>query len=79
MGQPIDLKDLQRKFEANTREYVGISMVQHIPMDLKKVGDYPKKVERMMPLEKFKNHFVKTLYSLHKVVGKDGVDMVYGA
>lgn len=40
--------------------------------------NYPKKVEKMMPLDKFKNYFVKIVYSVHKVVGKDGTDMVYG-
>ena len=54
-------------------------MLQHIPMDLKKVGDYPKKVEKMMPLDKFKNYFVKNVYGVHKVVGKDGFDVVYEA
>ena len=52
-------------------------MLQHVPMDLKSVGDYPKKVENMMPLDKFKNYFVKTMYGVHKVVNKDGSNMVY--
>ena len=54
-------------------------MLQNIPMDLKEVGDYPKKVEKMMPLDKFKNFFVKIVYGVHKVVRKDGTNMVYGA
>lgn len=53
-------------------------MLPHIPMDLKNVGDYPKKLENMMLLDKFKNYFVNTIYGVHKVVGKDGIDMVYG-
>lgn len=48
-------------------------------MDLKKVGDYQNKLDKMMPLDKFKNYFVKTLYDVHKVVGKHGSDMVYGS
>lgn len=47
-------------------------------MDLKNVGDYPKKVEKMIPLDKFKNFFVKIVYSVHNVIGKDGIDMVCG-
>lgn len=43
------------------------------------MGDYPKKVDKKMPLEKFKNYFVKTIYGVHKVVGIDGTNMVYGA
>ena len=31
-----------------------------------------------MPLDKFNNYFVKSVYSVHKVVGKDGFDVVYG-
>ena len=31
-----------------------------------------------MPLEKFKNYFVKTIYGVHKVE-KDGSDEVWGA
>ena len=79
MSQPVDLLDLQKKFERNTKAHIGKSMLQHIPMDLKSVGDYPKKVEKMMPLDKFKNYFVKIVYGVHKVVRKDGIDMVYGA
>lgn len=55
------------------------STLQHIPMDLKSMGGYPKKVEKMMPLEKFKNYFLKIVYGVHKVVGKYGSEMVYGA
>ena len=47
-------------------------------MDLNKVRDYAKKVEKMMPLDKFKNYFVKIVYVVHKVVRKDGSDVVYG-
>ena len=42
------------------------------------MGDYPKRVEKKMPLDKFKKYFVKTVYGVHKVVGRDGFDMVYG-
>ena len=42
------------------------------------MGDYPKKVDKAMPLDKFKNYFVKIVYGVHKVVGKDGTYMVYG-
>lgn len=52
-------------------------MLQHIPMDLKKVGNYPKKFDKKMPLDKFKNYFVKTVFGVHKVVGKDGSYEVY--
>ena len=31
-----------------------------------------------MPLGKFKSYFVKTIYGVHKVVGKDGSDEVWG-
>ena len=53
-------------------------MLHHIPMDLKRVGDYPKKVEKKMPLDKFKNYFVKTVYGVHKVIGIDATNEVYG-
>ena len=32
-----------------------------------------------MPMDKFKNYFVKTIYCVHKVVCKDGSDEVWGA
>ena len=32
-----------------------------------------------MPIDKFKSYFVKTIYGVHKVVGKDGSDEVWGA
>ena len=54
-------------------------MLQHIPMDLKRVDDYPKKVEKKMPLDKFKNYFFKTIYGVHKVIGIDGTHEVYGS
>ena len=47
--------------------------------DLNNVGDYPKKVEKMMPLDKFKNYFLQILYRVHEMVGKDGTNVVYGA
>ena len=46
---------------------------------LKRVGDYPKKVEKKMPLDKFKNYCFKTVYGVHKVIGIDGTHEVYGA
>ena len=46
MGQLVDLKDLQRSFEANPNAFTTTSMLQHIPGDLKKVGDYPKKIQK---------------------------------
>ena len=48
-------------------------------MDLKKVGDYLKKIQKNMPLDKFKSYFVKTIYGVHKVVGKDRSNEVWGA
>ena len=53
-------------------------MLQHIPRDLKKVGDYPKKIQKKMPLDKFKSYFVKIVYGVHKVVGKYGSNEVWG-
>lgn len=43
------------------------------------MGDYPKKIKDKMPLDKFKNYFVKTVYGVHKVLGKDGTDEVFGS
>ena len=31
-----------------------------------------------MPLDKFKNYFVKIVYGVHKVVGKDGSNEFWG-
>ncbi len=78
MSKLVGLIDLQEQFERNTKAYIGNSMLQHIPMGLKQVGDYPKKVDNKMPLDKFKNYFVKILYGVHRVVGKDGSALVYG-
>ena len=36
MGQPVHLKKLQKKFEANPNAFTGNSMLHHIPMDLKR-------------------------------------------
>lgn len=79
LSEPVDLVDLQEKFEINTKAYTRNSMLQHIPMDLKKVGDFHKKLEKKMHFDKFKNYFMKTVYCVHKVVGIDGTNMVYGA
>ena len=32
-----------------------------------------------MAMDKFKNYFVKTIYGVHKVIGKDGFDEVWGS
>ena len=77
-GQPIDLKDLQRRLEANPNAFTRASLLQQILGDLKKVGDYPKKIQKKLPLDKLKSYFVKTIYGVHKVVGKDGSDEVSG-
>ena len=79
MGQPLDLKDLKRRFEVHPTAFIGNSLLQHIPRELKRVGDYPKKIKDKIPMDKFKNYFVKTIYGVHKVVGKDGFDEVEGA
>ena len=55
MSIPLDIDELQGKFETNTHAYTGKAMLHHIPMDLKKVGDYPK-VDKMMHVGKFKNY-----------------------
>ena len=52
MSELVDLIGLQEKIERNTKTYIGKYMLQHIPMDLKQVGDYPKKVDKKMPLAK---------------------------
>ena len=54
-------------------------MLQHIPGELKKVGDYPKKIQKKMAMDKFKSYFVKTIYGVHKVVDKDRFDEVWGS
>ena len=48
-------------------------------MYLKSLVDYPKNVEKIIPLDKLKNYFLKMVYGVHKMVGKDELDMVYGA
>ena len=74
MGQPLDLKDLKRRFEAHPTTFTRNSLLQHIPGEFKRVGDYPKKIKDKMPMDKFKNYFVKTINGFYKVVGKDGFD-----
>ena len=78
MGQPLDLEDLKRRFEAHPAAFTGNSLLLHIPGEFKRVGEYPKKIKDKMPMDKFKNYFVKTIYGAHKVVGKDGSDEVWG-
>lgn len=53
-------------------------MIHHIPYELKLVGEIPKKVEKMLPVENFKNYMQNPIYGLHKALGSDGSDMVYG-
>ena len=78
MGQPLDLKELQMIFKANPNSFIEASLLQHIPRYLKKVGNYPKKIQKKMPLDKFKNYFVKIVYGVQKEVGKDWFDKVWG-
>lgn len=54
-------------------------MVHHIPYNLKKVGDIPKKVDDELPLGKFISYFQKIVYGLDKVLGIDATDMVKGS
>ena len=78
MSELVNLIDLQVKFERNTKDYIGKCMIQKIPMDLKRVEYYPNKIEKKIPLDKFKKYFVKIVYGVHKVVEKYGSDLVYG-
>ena len=50
MSVPLDIYELQGKFEINMSDYTGKAMLHHIPMDLKKVRDFPKKVEKIIPM-----------------------------
>ena len=77
MSIPIDKDEIQGKFERNVNTYIGKEIMHHIPMDLKRVGDFHKKVEKMMPIKKFKNYFHKIVYGVHKVVVSDSSNMMY--
>lgn len=46
MSELVELVDLQKKFKRNTKAYTRKSMLQYIHVDLKSVGDYPKKWRR---------------------------------
>jgi len=80
MDVPIDIEDLQEKFERNKTNFMNNVMLHHIPYTVKKVGLIPKKVEDYLPLSRFKNCFKNTVYGLHKLFGSDGVEnCVYGS
>ena len=53
-------------------------MIHHIPYELKSVVEIPKKVDKMLPVDNFKSYMKNTFYGLHKALGSDGSDMVYG-
>lgn len=57
MSVPLEIDELKGNFERNMNSYTRKTMIQQTPMDLKKVGDYPKKVDKMMALNKSKNYF----------------------
>lgn len=52
-------------------------MIHHIPYKFKLVGDIPKKVDKMLPMNKFKNYMQRIIYGLHKELWSDGSNMVY--
>lgn len=80
MDIPIDIEDLQGKFERNKSHYINNIMVPYISYNVKKSRKIPKKVEKYLPLNKFKGYFKSTMYGLHKVLGSDGAeDYVYGS
>ena len=77
---PIDIYDLQGKFERNRSHYENNVMVPDSPCNIKKSKKMPKKVEKHLPLSKFKGYFKSTMYELHELLGSDGVeDYVYGS
>ena len=53
-------------------------MIHHISYELKSVGDISRKVHKMLLVEKFRNYMQNTIYGLHKALGRDGSDTVYG-
>ena len=60
MDVPIDIDDLQGKFERNRSHYVNNVMLPHISYDIKKAGLLLKKLEKHLHL-KNKVHQVKYL------------------
>ena len=78
MGVEIYIKDFQEKFERNVRFYTSKVMIHHIPYELKSIEGIPKKVEKMILVDKFKNYMQNIFYDLHKALRSDGSDMVFG-
>ena len=79
MSVQIYVDELWKKFENKKSYYNGKVMIHHIPYNLKKVGDIPKKVKDVLPPRKFKSYFQKIVYKLHKVLRCDVIDVVYGS
>ena len=66
MDVPIDVEDLQGRFERNKSHYINNVIKPHIPFSIKKAGQIPKEVEKHLPLSKFKGYFENTKNFLHK-------------
>ena len=73
----VDIQDLQEKIERNVKLYTSRVMIHHIPYELKLVGEIPKKVDKMLLVEKFKIYIQNTIYGSHKMLGRNGSNMVY--
>lgn len=78
MSVEIDIQWFKEKFERNVKFFICKVMIHHIPYKLKLVEEIPKKVDKMLPVDKFKNHMQNIIYGLHKALGSDGSNMVYG-
>lgn len=78
MSVEVDIQDFREKFQRNVKFYTGNVMIHHIPYELKLDGDIPKKVDKMIPMNKFCNYLQNTIYDLHKALETDGSDVVYG-
>ncbi len=56
MSVEVDFQYFQEKFEWNARFYTSKVMIHQIPYELKLIGEIPKKVDKMLPIDKFKNY-----------------------
>lgn len=74
----VDIQDFQEKFERNVKFYTSKMMIHNILYELKSIKQIPKKVDKMLPVDKFNNYMKNTFYGLHKTLGSDRSDMVYG-
>ena len=78
MSKKVDVEYLNKRFKESTKSFTKEAMKRHIIRDKLDIGDIPKKLTTIVPMEYFKPYFHNIFYGLNMVLGMDGTTNAQG-